>query len=212
MFKVINGNLENNKKKREQKEIKLNNLYKENMIKAIIMDDIYKASFFGVKYISTLKIKYMEDLDKLEYAINLSEYINSLLSKLTVKEFTTIFPINKFYQGEKWSSKDYFYVMNYLKDFDWDEPIGFEVNELLWEYDNKEIMKYLINTLLFIDTWGRITKGFGIIDEFIEKNNITTYSINKKENYILNKKTGKTEPLKEIKGNKKNFIVYQGKK
>ena len=64
--------------------------------------------------------------------------IFGVLGCLTLRNFVTTFPVDKYYKGAKWEEKDYFYTMEVLKDMDWDKPIGRDkLSELLWDYENE---------------------------------------------------------------------------
>lgn len=70
-------------------------------------------------------------------------HIISFMQRLTPNELLKLFPVKKFYGGEKIGIKDYFYTMDTLKHHGLDTPIGNQVYSILCDYTNIEISLFL---------------------------------------------------------------------
>lgn len=71
-----------------------------------------------------------------------NELYKMMVSQLTYKEFTEIYPIDKSYDGNKIGIRDYYSTMNYLSTIDLDSTIDTKENvmDLFWEYSNFELL------------------------------------------------------------------------
>ncbi|MCL1949975.1 MAG: hypothetical protein FWF59_09615 [Turicibacter sp.] len=117
--------------------------YKKNLIaldiKKIVDGDqaerqkLLKAVHSGFKMVRHKSHK-VEDL----------EMLGGLLGLLMPFELVILFPITKYYDGEKSQSKDYWYTVNYLKTLDDSQRIGEQTTDfdLSWDYVNPEIRGY----------------------------------------------------------------------
>ena len=125
----------------KNKDIKMSDYSQENLM---------KISLSGIKYINSIReirrenervgTDYVQTLEEVQIAFQLIDAIFTVCGYLTLKNFVTTFPIEKYYKGAKWEEKDYFYTMDVLKKMDWDKPIGRdELSELLWDYENEEL-------------------------------------------------------------------------
>lgn len=220
-FKVINGSY--NKDLKFQRNI--NHLKKLNNINfawsRIIQstaenfnqnnptqNDLMKVAYAGVKYIVGLKnikhayekldMEYPEDINSIETTFNLISSIFTVMSGLNPRNFMMTFPVSKEFDGEKWCSKDYFTTMNEINKLDIDKPIGVKnMENLLWDYQNDLISGYYAEFLCTASAMRRAQGGKGIMEEWCEEMNIPTYTINKKDGYILNNQTGSISKFKQ---------------
>ena len=79
-------------------------------------DSIKKLVFYGVKAINTKPKDEYLSLETIQSNIDFNNVILGAIGTLTPKELINIFPLDKYYKGAKYQSKDYFYSMNYIKD------------------------------------------------------------------------------------------------
>lgn len=91
-----------------------------------------------------------------------------LMTLITPRQFLTIFPIKKEFDGQKYECKDYFYTKEYLSTIDLDEPIS-EPFEFLWDYWNSDTARFLMNVMGTMSDVRREQTGKGIMEEFFEK-------------------------------------------
>ena len=118
-------------------------------------EDLMKIALSGVKHvISVLEIRrentrigtdYTKTLEESQATFDLIDALFSVMGCIKLKNFVTIFPITKEYDGEKWQSKDYFYTIDVLSKMDWDKPIGRDnMYDLLWDYQNDDLQEVCV--------------------------------------------------------------------
>lgn len=212
MFTVINGGLNDKLQEQEEKRQKLEDIYFDNLCKAVNNRDAKKIAFFGIKFIRMIRKNDIQSYNEAMSYMKLIYMIDVYASSLTYNEFINIFPIKKEYDGERFECKDYFSTLEYLKNFDLDCSIGEDINELYWSYYNSDIMAYGVNCILLVDLLRRHEGEQSVAQEFADMVGVETYSINEKYGYIYNNKTGKTKPLVKVKNRRKNkFLKIVGK-
>lgn len=171
-------------------------------------NNIKSMVLYGVKYITT-KERALE-LEQLQFDHDVISSINSFIPRLTYGDFMKAFPITKEYKGEKWGTKDYFYVMDYINKQGVDSVIGENATELLWEYDNLDVRLYVMKTMTTISDIRRLQGKKGLMEEFAEQNGIETYTLykdgdkeymmdNKGRTYKVNTKKRRKSHLKLVK-------------
>lgn len=121
------------------------------------------------------------NLDTYDYELfvgefNLISMINSIIGTLTPREFQSIFPIAKDYDGEKYEMKDYFYTKQFIEEFGMDRVIGEEATRFHWKYHNRELTEFASQTMSVMSAIRRAEGGKGIMEEFLEEQGVTTYT------------------------------------
>lgn len=91
-----------------------------------------------------------------------------LMTLITPKQFLTMFPIKKEFDGQKYECKDYFHTQEYLATIDLDKPIS-EPFEFLWEYWNSDTARFLMNVMGAMSDVRKGQTGKGIMEEFLEQ-------------------------------------------
>lgn len=200
---------------RINKIAKLNEIWERQLYKSIesvlvnggraIQDltqaELMKIGLSGVKYICSLRdvksenvkigTDYTESLEDNRAKFQMIDFIFSVLGCLTLRNFVTTFPIEKYYKGAKWEEKDYFYTMDVLKDMDWDKPIGRdELSELLWDYENEEIRHTYIEFTTVASAIFRAQTGKGIAETWCDNMGIPTFTEDKETGIMKNNRTG----------------------
>ena len=67
------------------------------------------------------------------------------LARLTPRQLTTTFPVEKRYDGARWEIKDYFSTMEALAEHHTEQPIGTaDILDFLWDYENQDIRELLV--------------------------------------------------------------------
>lgn len=168
-------------------------------IKEYDKDTLKKLIWSGTKMIITSESRshYKEDLLE-ELAMITS--IDLMMSLLTPKEFETIFPIDKEYNGEKWGAKDYFYTRKYIEEFGKNKVIGSNIEEFLWEYLNHTIRSYVVKKMMILSSIRRIETGKGIMEEFLEEQGVPTYTMYEDDDgkkFLENRQTGEVFEVKK---------------
>jgi len=164
-------------------------------------DRLKQSVYYGVKFIN-LNSKQKDEIEyeKMIQLFDFTLLVEKLMSLLTPREFVTIFPIEKTYDGNKYECKDYFYVIKKLNDYGMDKILQDNITEMLWEYWNLDINFFVVNMFSVASNIKKIKTGKGFMEEWAEKNGITTYKLCKdpvtKKEYMYNPKTGKSSSIK----------------
>lgn len=153
--------------------------------------------FYGVKLIITMKEP--SDYKQARSAFELASIVKQVAGELTPNEFMNIFPIDKYYQGEKNGDKDYFYTMDYIQSYDLNNPLGDDVLYFLMEYANNEILHFNVQSMSFMSDLRRYEGKPSIAQEWASMNGVETYSkhTDQKGNEFLIDRQGKTQKIQK---------------
>ncbi|ABA42724.1 conserved phage protein [Bacillus phage Gamma isolate d'Herelle] len=179
----------------------VNELKKQDEETRSLSKDTYKkAIFYGVRYISISK----NDSLNYDYLMNrflLISYLENLMKVLTPRDFMTIFPIDKNYDGARYEMKDYFFTMNEIKKIGMDTPIGEKIMEFLWDYQNfKDITLFNLASVSILNKLQKMQGKKTLTEEFAERLGIDTYTKHKEKGgkeYITNDRTGEIQEVKK---------------
>lgn len=164
--------------------------------------DLMKISLSGIKYINSIReirrenerlgTDYVQTLEEAQATFQLIDAIFAVCGCLTLRNFVTTFPIEKYYKGAKWEEKDYFYTMDVLKKMDWDKPIGRDkLSELLWDYENDELRHAYIEFTTVASAIFRAQTGKGIAETWYDDMGIPTFTEDKETGIMKkNNRTG----------------------
>ena len=216
-FTVINSTDEDKNKEMDSvyKTAKLNEIWERQYLSALEksctgrtgkicdlpQDELAKIGFAGIKYICSMRDVTRENmklgidkgrtLAEEQVRFIVIDSIFTVLSCLTLRNFVTTFPIEKYYKGAKWEEKDYFYTMDVLSKMDWDKPIGRdELSELLWDYDNKDLRHAYMEYTSAMSAMYKAQTGKGIMEKFFEDRGVPTYTMDKETGIMKNNQTG----------------------
>ena len=117
--------------------------------------------------------------------------LTDLMSLLTPREFTQMFPIKKTYSGEKYQVRDYFSTMEAVKKIGMDNVIGDQIFDFLMDYHNCDITLFEVAKMLNLSDMRRLEGHKGLMEEFMESLGVPSYTVHKKEGYMTNNLTGK---------------------
>ena len=154
-------------------------------------DYIKTAVFYGINYVNSINMDATPN--EPEIVFQTASNIQRLIGRLTPREFMTIFPIRKTYDGEKFECKDYFYTKSYIESFGLDTLIGDKVDEFLWDYWNIKTSIFVVQMLSAMDKIRRQQGQKSMIEEFFG-DKVTTYRKFTDRNgreYLVDSKTGK---------------------
>lgn len=175
-------------------------------------EDLMKIALSGVKHvISVLEIRrentrigtdYTKTLEESQATFDLIDALFSVMGCIKLKNFVTIFPITKEYDGEKWQSKDYFFTMDVLSNMDWDKPIGRDnMYDLLWDYQNDDLREVCVEFTCAMSAIYRSQTSKGIVEEWCDEIGIPTYAVDNTNGIMRDNQTGKVTKIK-----KKSYI------
>lgn len=156
---------------------------------------IKKLIIYGVKAINSKPERKCLAREELEQEFAFIDLLRTMMSILTPKEFMSLFPIAKEYDGHKYGMKDYFYTMDYIKSLKLNEPIGTEILEFLWAYHNWEIARFTVNSLGCLSDLRKTEGQPSLMEEWAAKNNVKTYTLHtdsQGKKFLLDNETGRT--------------------
>lgn len=189
------------------------NLYKELYYRKVRAFDLQGAALSGVKYVSLASLT--PDMSYLQLHVLLQDAfdIQFVLSQLTPRQFETLFPIIKDYNGHKFECKDYWTTKEYLSTLDPDVPIRGDIDEFLWNYYNNDIIGFSIKMYLCVDRLKKLNGEKSMMEEFADMFGLPTYTVDRENNLIKNNKTGEvfesappeTTKIKDISSSKEEF-------
>lgn len=170
-------------------------------------DKLAKVGLAGIKYICSMRDVTRENkklgidegntLAKEQVRFTVIDSIFTICSYLTLRNFVTTFPIEKYYKGDKFGDKDYFFTMEVLSKMDWDKSIGRdELSELLWDYDNADLRHAYIEFTTAMSALYRAQTGKSIMEQWCEDHGIDTYTMNKETGIMTNQKGDTIKPKK----------------
>lgn len=116
--------------------------------------------FWAIKY-----IPHIDDSD-IEGREVLIQLVNMELKKMNYREFVNIFPITKFYKGDKWDTKDYFFTMKYIEDHGGLDAYIEEPFDMVWDYQNKYVRKFGVKWLNYVDDKMQEATGIDLFKAF----------------------------------------------
>lgn len=154
-----------------------------------------KIVLYGVKNINAINLDIL-DHELLVGTFNQISMINSIMGTFTPREFQTVFPIAKDYDGEKIGMKDYFYAKKFIVEFGIDKVIGEEITQFHMDYHNREITRFVVQAMCVMSDIRRAEGGKGIAEEFFEDQGVPTYSVtedDKGKHFLTNNQTGETQ-------------------
>lgn len=178
----------------------INVLEKPDTLKQANHTALKQAVFYGVKYINTHKYEHKDYTTKkeVENKFQTIQIVKELMMQLTLKEFVNLFPIKKEYNhSEEDCWKDYFYTANKLKEYDMDSQLGDKFEDFIWDYTNDTVCQFMVETLCTASKLRQFQGQPSITEEWAEKNDIPTYTVNEKQGYILDNQTHRSAAIKK---------------
>jgi hypothetical protein len=97
-----------------------------------------------------------------------------LISQLTPRELTRIFPITKEYDGERCGWKDYFSTLDAIAEIGgMDQPIGDQVGSLFYDYQNRYVRRFSLFKMSVVDELRAYQGQPSMMEAFMKKEGIT---------------------------------------
>lgn len=133
-----------------------------------------ELEFKRLLFLTVKKMSFDNKMSSLsnEMRFQLYSSVCDMIGLLTPRELMQMFPIRKDYDGEKYQSKDYFYVMNMIEEHGIDNPIN-ETFEFLWDYTNPTTTNFLVNCMTAMEALHVENGG----KHFFEEMGIESYHI-----------------------------------
>ena len=168
-----------------------------------------KLVLYYVKKINATNLDIL-DYELLVGTFNTTSMINSIMGTLTPREFQTIFPIRKDYDGEKYEMKDYFYTKKYIEKIGIDKVIGKEATGFHMEYHNSEIARFAVQAMCTMSAIRRAEGDKSLGEEFSEELGVTTYTKtedDKGKEILKNNDTGEVQEVMSFRDAVHNWII-----
>jgi len=179
-----------------KEKVDYNQIYLNAFRRSLEQRNIQQSIYYGVKYVITMPESQQITMDDAMLKFGMINVVIKLISLITPAELIQIFPVTKRYDGDRYETKDYFSTMQELTKIGLNEIIGEKVEELLWDYQNFDIMRLSISQLSVVDDIRRFNGQKGIIEDFF---GIPTYTQHKDASgreYLQDNTTGRTMKVK----------------
>ena len=183
-------------------------------------DDFYQAFADHVllKQYLHLLIKYMvsnergySDSKYINDRFYLMECILQLTGYLTPREFITMFPITKDYDGDRYECKDYYYTMNSISEFGLDRAIGDDALGFLFDYWNREINELMVHFMGIIGRMNILNGGEDIALKLMEDAGVQPLRLYEYNGEMINSDTGdRYKIVKSRDSERKHLNVIEG--
>lgn len=217
MFKIIKGGLEEKQKDIKDKRERKRAIYKKltrntENFKTFVLFTVKYYGKFGMDELNEAKAfshsleEYHKKLEKMLEEMFFAEY---LMSCFCIETFENLFPIAKEYNGDKFSSKDYLYTQEKIKEMglrNGYKLIGNRIDKLLFDYWNKDILKYNVFKMSLLYRLELAEGKKPTFDKFLEENNISTMR-KISDDVFYDPKTRKTYKVKKNNRNKNLKII-----
>lgn len=201
MFKLIEGK---KSKKMDYMDIYIRT-FENNLMEYEIGKEnkeiLKKLSFYGIKIVNQyIRENKTIDYEKLFKILEFIELVKITISLLTPNELITVFPIEKRYDGEKYQIKDYYFTLEELQKIGMNNIIREKIDELLWDYQNKDVRDFQINSINILSHLYKYETGESLTEKWAKENNIKMYKsydsnlVNKK--YMYETRSGKMLKIK----------------
>ena len=124
-----------------------------------------------VMYLVTLDQRSTKNMKDARELHSMYDSVITLLSSLTPSQLVRMFPIDKYYDGEKYEMKDYFSTREALDRLPQDEPIHLHTDmfELLWDYCNPHIRHLLTAAMGSVDEIRKWMGKCSMMEEYLWK-------------------------------------------
>lgn len=124
-----------------------------------------------VMYLVTLDQRSTKNMKDARETHAMYDSVITLLSSLTPSQLVRMFPIDKYYDGEKYEMKDYFSTREVIDKLPQDEPIHLHIDmvELMWDYCNTHIRHLLTAAMCGVDEIRKWMGKCSMMEEYLWK-------------------------------------------
>lgn len=173
---------------------------------AVFHQVLIQATYLGVQTI--IRQPKAADLSHAKEQFKFASILKNMLSSFTMRELVNTFPIAKRYDGEKYETRDYWStkqsISEYMKKYglNYDDQLGENVLELLYEYENTLLMLFTVECMSSISNINSFTGGISLFEEFAASQGhetTNTFKDAKGHSYYVQK--GKPVRIKSSKAN-----------
>lgn len=154
-----------------------------------------RSILYGIRFVGRMERPLTFDGLMARYQI--SELIMRLMTRVTPREFSMIFPIEKDYEGHRFGVKDYFSTVEMIEKHGWDDPIR-DPLDFLWDYENQETRSFLVAYMETASDMRRAHGQPGILEEWAKANGVQIYRMytDADGKQFLVDQNGRSKPVK----------------
>ena len=138
---------------------------------ALTYEEREKFLYAIVMYLVTLDQRSTKNMKDARELHSMYDSVITLLSSLTPSQLVRMFPIDKYYDGEKYEMKDYFSTREALDRLPQDEPMHLHTDmfELMWDYCNPHIRLLLTAAMGSVDEIRKWKGQCSMMEEYLWK-------------------------------------------
>ncbi|MCI7304338.1 MAG: hypothetical protein SOR93_09645 [Clostridiales Family XIII bacterium] len=157
--------------------------------------------YAGVKQLGMIKDKELDASDELVYHTYAQmSFLLDMFDVMSPRQVIQLFPIEKTYDGARWEWKDYYYTMEAVNKTGIDNVIGAERSpEFLMDYQNWDINHFMVTFMLVVSRMRVLQGGMDIMEEWLEKQGVPTYSYYEDKGIMVNRQTGEVAKVEKPK-------------
>ncbi|QWU15708.1 hypothetical protein SAMN04487895_12756 [Paenibacillus sophorae] len=115
-------------------------------------------------------------LEGIRHRLTLFEGVMACMTLITPRRLVQVFPIAKFYDGERWQIKDYFTTVKMIEEHGWDKPIS-DPHHFIWDYGNWEMGEFLVRYMSLMSDMRRAQGQPGIMEEWLADKGVPMYTM-----------------------------------
>lgn len=164
--------------------------YKQEKYKSLYQTcnkkDMRKRIFYGINAVAYHSREYLDKESAVQQLALISSVMEDIES-ITPRGFLQVFPVDKVYDGEKYSCKDYFFTMEFISGIGMDRKIP-SASDFLWDYTNIKARMFLLNKMNVIDYLRRLDGLMPVMSEFMMARGIPSkklYKDNSGKEFLL---------------------------
>lgn len=175
---------------------------------------LVKFVFLNVKAIPGIqdnRKNYTRESIKNDFMLN--SIVLQSIGMLTPEQLMQYFPPERSYDGKKCGCKDCFTSLKAIAKLEKDKPIGDEdkVVNLLWDYHNWDLDGFMVEWMMTVSRMRQLDGKPGVMEEFLQKQGVDTYTYHKQEGYMQNNRTGEVAKIFKPKKRVPKYIKVHNK-
>mgnify|MGYP006926258723 CR=1 FL=1 len=151
--------------------------------------------------------------ESIESDFMLNSIVLQSIGMFTPEQLMQYFPPERSYDGKKCGCKDCFTSLKAIAKLEKDKPIGDEdkVVKLLWDYHNWDLDEFMVEWMMTVSRMRQLDGRPGVMEEFLQKQGVDTYTYHEQEGYMQNNRTGEVTKIFKPKKRVPKYIKVHNK-